>query len=102
MKKNRSDVIVIASATAASGQEAELEAALREAAGPTREQPGCVEFSLYRSGASKSTIVGFERWASEAEHQKHLQGAHIQRLMARMGGILAGPPVIVSYQVIDE
>ena len=28
--------------------------------------------------------------------------AHIQRLMSRMAGILAGPPVIVSYQVVDE
>jgi quinol monooxygenase YgiN len=102
MKNRPSDVIVLAMAKAKPGKEAELEDALREAAGPTRDQPGLVQFSLYRPKNSKATIVGFERWASDADHDKHLQGAHIQRLMSRMAEILAEPPNIVSYEVIDE
>ena len=102
MKTKKTDVIVLASATAKPGRGGELEAALREAAGPTREQPGCVQFMLLRVQNDESTIVGYERWASEADHQKHLQGAHIQRLMSRMADILAGPPNIVSYEPIDE
>jgi len=98
----KTDLIVLASARAKPGKESELEAALREAAGPTREQPGCVQFLLLRVVNDKSTVVGYERWASEAEHQNHLKGAHIQRLMSRMADILAAPPNIISYEAIDE
>ena len=102
MKRTKTDLIVLATARAQPGKEAELEAALREAAGPTREQPGCVQFLLLRAQSDKSTLVGYERWASEADHQKHLKGAHIQRLMTRMADILAAPPSIVSYEALDE
>ena len=102
MKTSKSDLVVIASAKAKPGKEADLEGALREAAGPTRRQPGCVEFRLLRMAGAPATIVGFERWASEADHQKHLQGAHVQRLMQRMADILAEPPSIVTYEVLDE
>jgi quinol monooxygenase YgiN len=102
MKSSKADLIVIASAKAKPGKEADLEQALREAAGPTRQQPGCVEFRLLRMAGARHTLVGFERWASEADHQKHLQGAHVQRLMQRMGDILAEPPNIVAYEVVDE
>jgi quinol monooxygenase YgiN len=102
MKSSTTDLIVIASAKAKPGKEADLERALREAAGPTRQQPGCVEFRLLRMAGAHHTLLGFERWASEADHQKHLQGAHVQRLMQRMGDILAEPPNIVAYEVLDE
>jgi quinol monooxygenase YgiN len=102
MKRSRKDLMIIATAKARPGKEGELEAALREVAGPTRAQPGCVEFGLYRVRGSPGTIVGLERWASEADHDKHLQGAHVQRLMGRMGPILAEAPSIVAYEVLDE
>jgi quinol monooxygenase YgiN len=59
-----SDVIVIASAKAKPGNRKELERALRDVAEPTRAQPGCVLFSLYRSVDNASIIIGFERSAS--------------------------------------
>ena len=46
----RSDVIVIASAKAKPGNGKEVEQALGDVAEPTRAQPGCVLFSLFRSG----------------------------------------------------
>jgi quinol monooxygenase YgiN len=102
MKSSVSDVIVIATAKAKPGKEADLEEALREVAAPTRAQSGCVQFSLYRAAGDRSTIVGFERWSSEAAHQRHLEGAHVQRLMARMGPVLDGPPSIVSYEILAD
>lgn len=100
--KKTTDLIVIASAKALPGKEKELELALREVAGPTRQQPGCVEFSLYRSTENPGVIVGFERWASNEAHGNHLQGAHVQKLMGAMSNVLAEPPYIVAYEIIDE
>jgi quinol monooxygenase YgiN len=102
VNSSKSDLIIIATVVAKPGRERELEQALREAAGPTRAQPGCIHFSLHRVKGNASTIIGFERWATEADHQRHIQGAHIQRLMGRTADILAEPPTITSYEVLDE
>ena len=99
---DRKDLIVIASAKAKPGNGKELERALREVAKPTRTQTGCVRFSLYRSVEDPSIIIGFERWASREDHQRHLQGAHVQKLMSAMADSLAEPPQISSYEIVDE
>ena len=71
---SKSDLIVIARAKAQRGKETDLEKALHDVAAPTRTQPGCVEFSLYRSQHDRAVIVGVERWASAQDHDRHLQG----------------------------
>lgn len=102
MKATKADLIVIAVAKARPGEEAKLEQALREVAAPTRAQPGCVSFGLYRRAGERAVMVGLERWTSAEAHDKHLQGAHVQALMSKMAGILAEPPDMVSYEVVDE
>ncbi len=51
------EVVVIATATARPGQEATHEEALRDAAVPTRAQPGCISFELLRRSADPATMV---------------------------------------------
>jgi steroid delta-isomerase-like uncharacterized protein len=97
-----SDLIVIATARAKPGAEPTLENALRDVAAPTRAQPGSVGFSLFRSADDPAIIVGLERWASAADHDRHLQGAHVQRLMSAMGPALVEPPIIAAYEVLDD
>jgi quinol monooxygenase YgiN len=101
MTESTRDIFITASATAKNGHEKTLEEALREAAVATRKQRGCVEFLLLRVKDDPTTFIGIERWKSEADHQAHLGGAHIQKLMTRLGPILESPPSIVSYEVID-
>ena len=98
----KTDLIVIATAKARPGKERELEQALRAVAKPTRAQPGCVGFGLFRLADDPALITGYERWASAADHQRHLQGAHVQTLMSAMANVLAEPPQIVVYTVLDE
>jgi len=97
-----SNVLIIASAVAKPGREAELISALREVAAPTRAQPGCIRFGLYQLDGARATIVGIERWSSEADHDHHLAGPHFQRLASRMADLIAEPPRIQTYTVIDE
>lgn len=98
----RSDLVVIARAQAQPGKERDLEKALRAVAKPTRAQAGCVSFSLYRAADNPAVIVGYERWASKEHHDRHLEGAHVQTLMSAMAGILAEPPHIAAYTIMDE
>jgi len=102
MTASLSDLIVVASARARPGKEADLESALREVAAPTRAQPGCIEFRLLRVKGDPSTMIGLERWASEACLQDHHKGPHVKRLMERMADILAEPPNIVACDLLDE
>jgi uncharacterized protein YndB with AHSA1/START domain/quinol monooxygenase YgiN len=100
--RKKTDLVVIAAAKAQPGKEKALEQALRDVAKPTRGQPGCVSFSLYRSAENPAVIVGHERWASREDHERHLRGAHVQALLSAMASLLAEPPHIVSYQIVDE
>src|SRR5215467_35966 len=82
-----SDILIIASATAKPGKEAELISALRAVAGPTRVQPGCLRFGLYRTDSAGATIVGIERWASAADHERHLAGANAEGTRRSRSGV---------------
>lgn len=100
MADRRTEVVVLATARAQAGKVAELERALRDAAAPTRAQPGCLWFDLYRPAQDPSAVTAIERWASEEDHQRHLQGDHVKTLMGRIQGILTGPPEIVAMRPI--
>lgn len=99
---DHSNFLVAASAKAKPGKEKELERALRDVAEPTRAQPGSILFSLYRSPDDPSVTISFERWALKDDHERHLQGARVQRLMLSVSGTLAEPAQISSYEVVDE
>jgi len=99
---SRAVVVVVATATARPGQEAALEEALRHAAGPTRAQPGCVDFELYRRSDDLATMVAIEQWASEEDHGRHLLGEHVKTLVARFEDILSGPPDIVPMTPLAD
>lgn len=102
MTNSKSDLIVIASAKAKPGKEAELEQALLDVAGPTRAQPGCVSFSVYHSIEDSTILIGLERWASNEAHEQHLRGTHVQTFLSNIADILAEPPRILSYKVTAE
>jgi len=99
---NKSDLIIIASARAQPGKEKDLERALCDVAAPTRAQPGSVQFILLRSLENPAIVVGFERWASAQHHERHLQGPHFKKLADAMSDIVAEPPQVLSYEIIDE
>jgi quinol monooxygenase YgiN len=98
----RPALVVVASATAIDGQAAALETALRDAAGPTRAQPGCINFHLYRRADDPATIVAIEEWASEDEHEHHLLGEHVRALVAKFDTLLSGPPDIVAMTPLAD
>lgn len=97
MAENK-QLIVVATARAKPGMEAELERALRDVIGPTKAQKGCIHFELFRSAEDPASITAYERWSSKEEHDKHLQGDHVKALMKRFEGVVAEPP---TFQVLN-
>ena len=97
MNERSSEIVIFATARAASGMQAALEQAMRDVAHPTLAQPGCLGFELYRS-KDGSAITAVERWASRVDHERHMQGAHVRALMGKFNGILSGAPTISEME----
>lgn len=60
------------------GQEEELQAHLLSLSAPTRAEPGCVSYDLYRSPAVKNHFLRLEVWASPAALEAHKATPHIR------------------------
>ncbi len=67
------------------GKEKELERELRALIVPTRQEAGCLRYSLY--GASESgdagTFLFYEVWRTREDHALHTQTPHFKRFSAR-------------------
>ncbi len=60
------------------GKEQELEAHLLSLSAPTRAEPGCVTYDLYRSPEVKNHFLRLEVWASPAALEAHKATPHIR------------------------
>ena len=60
------------------GKEQDLEQHLRSLARPTRAEPGCVTYDLYRSPEQKHEFMRYEIWASPAALEAHKQTPHLR------------------------
>jgi quinol monooxygenase YgiN len=96
------ELISIATATARPDCTGELIRELQARTGPTRAQPGNLEFTLYQQADAPATIVAYERWASRADWERHLQGEHVTSLMAVFEAILAEPPQITVLAPVPD
>jgi quinol monooxygenase YgiN len=74
MASKTTEIVVLATAKAKPGREGDLEQALRDAAAATRAQRGCLQFELYRSAQDPAAITAFERWSTDEDPERHLQG----------------------------
>jgi len=96
------ELISIATATAHPDRTADLIRELQARTGPTRAQPGNLEFILYQQADAPATIVAYERWASRADWEQHLQGEHVTSLMTVFEAILAEPPQITVLAPLPD
>ncbi len=88
------DLNVVAVLTAKPGSEAVLEDALNSLVEPTRAEPGCLGYELYRSVVDPHTFVTVELWKSQADLDAHMQTPHIQAALGAAADAFAAPPAI--------
>ncbi len=70
------------------GEESGVEAALREVAGPTREEAGCLSFHTFRSVRDRRLFYIHSRWVDAAAFQRHAELAHTVRFLERVDKLL--------------
>lgn len=83
-------LVVVAIVRARSETAAALLPILESMLSPTRAEPGCQRYDLYRSIDDPSVFFFYEVWASESDHRRHLGKPHVQRFLEAAPGLLEG------------
>jgi quinol monooxygenase YgiN len=91
MEMSVADLEVVAILKAKDGQADRLQAALQAFVGPTREEPGCLSYELFESGAAAGTFITVERWRSQQDVDSHLKAPHMSQFYDAAGDTLDGP-----------
>jgi quinol monooxygenase YgiN len=73
---------------ARAGEEGAVEEALREVMGPSREEPGCLSFHLFRSVREPRLFYIHSRWVDAEAFQEHAELAHTKRFLERVDALL--------------
>lgn len=71
------EVAVVAISVAKPGFEESLREALEGIVGPSRKEPGALQYDLHRDISEPRRFVFVERWESEAALATHAKSAHI-------------------------
>jgi quinol monooxygenase YgiN len=79
-------------------RETTVEVALKQLIAPSRAEPGCLRYELYRGVEDRGLFLIDEEWASEAALDAHAKSPHITKVLAEAGPFLAEPPEIVRYR----
>jgi len=82
------------------GEEKAVEEALREVTAPSREEPGCLSFHLFRSVRDPRLFYIHSRWVDEAAFQKHAVLAHTERFLTKVDALLDRPREVTRTEMI--
>lgn len=70
------------------GEERGVEEALRDVAGPAREEAGCLSFHTFRSVRDRRLFYKHSRWVDAAAFQRHAELARTVRFLKRVDALL--------------
>ena len=91
-------LVVIAELQGKPDKREELAAALSKAAAASRQEEGCQAYSFARDLEDDDRYVSVELWKDQAAIDNHFQTPHLQELLATSKDLLAGRPVITTYE----
>jgi quinol monooxygenase YgiN len=83
------------------GEESAVEKAVREVAGPSREEAGCLSFHVFRSMRDRRLFYIHSRWVDEAAFQKHAELAHTVEFLKRVDALLDQARDVARTEMID-
>jgi quinol monooxygenase YgiN len=86
---------------AGEGEESMVEKALRDVAGPSREEKRCLNLHLFRSMLDRRLFYIHSRWMDEAAFQTHAELPHTVRFLERVDMLLDQPRDVTRTELID-
>lgn len=84
------------------GTQDQFESAFAECIKATRLENGCIAYDLNRSADDELQYINYERWASVAALDAHLQADHTVKLLTTIGPLLDDVPEVKVYAFAGE
>ncbi|MFB8828461.1 putative quinol monooxygenase [Azotobacter sp. CWF10] len=66
--------------------------------GPTRQEPGCVRYDIYRASDSAERWFVYEDWRSPADFDGHMQTPYVQAFMKDLDALCSEAPDIRTFK----
>jgi len=82
------------------GEERAVEDAMREVMGPSRREPGCLDFHLFRSARDSRLFYIHSKWADAAAFQTHGELPHTKRFLEKVDVLLDQPREVARTEMI--
>jgi quinol monooxygenase YgiN len=67
---------------------------------PTRQEQGCISYTLVQNNADPTDFTFIEEWESDAALDAHLKTPHITAGLEKIPTMLQAPPDIRRYSVV--
>jgi quinol monooxygenase YgiN len=80
----------------------ELRAILAAQVGPTRAEPGCMNYDFHVDVTDPNAFMFYENWRSRADLDAHLKMPHLEPLQSRVDELLASPVEIRFYEMLSQ
>ena len=95
-------MIVVAKMKAKSGEEAKMEAALRDMVAKVSREEGTLVYTLHRSRKAPGLFLFYEQYKDAAALKEHSSTPYFKELFAFLQPLLDGPPEIEMYDEIAQ
>ena len=82
------------------GEETAVEEALRDVTGPSRKEPGCLSFHIFRSTRDPRLFYIHSRWVNQDAFQLHAELPHTVRFLKRVDALLDQPRDVTRTEII--
>ncbi len=92
---------IMARITARAGSELELRSVLQELRSPSRQEAGCLSYELFHNQDNPLEFVTVELWRDQAAADAHLTTPHLARAITQASNLLAQPPMIDRFSLVD-
>jgi quinol monooxygenase YgiN len=81
-------VTVVAKAVAKQDTVEAVKAELLKLIEPTRQEEGCLEYTLHQDSTDPTLFIFYETWESDAHLERHMKTDHFTRFVAAVDGLL--------------
>ncbi len=81
-------VTVVAKVVAKQDAVEAVKAELLKLIEPTRQEEGCIEYTLHRDNTDPALFIFYETWESAAHLERHTKTDHYARYVAAVKGLL--------------
>lgn len=93
-------VTVVVRIKAKAENKARVHAELDKLLGPTRQEPGCINYDMHVAKDDDSLFLFHENWNSESDLNHHLAATHVKRWIDLAPSLLAEPMELTLWRKV--